>query len=807
MNRAMFSGVAGLKTHQTKMDVIGNNIANVNTYGYKAQRAVFADLMYQNLRGASAGSANKGGTSPSSVGYGSSLAGIQTQMTQSSMQSTGFGLDVAITGEGFLQVMDGDGNIFYTKAGMLDYDSQGYLTDINGNFVLGTTEKDGKPGTQKIRLDNIGSVDAKKPVSEMEINGVKYKIEASNATKYGNVGITLNSSTELPAGMKAQAVISSTGAILVSLNAYETFNSMTELNNAVNAAITEANGGKPHAAGTFTISADKNMFGKDAAGGTFTGKAFDTKGQLTGATNAAGNVKVFGNIAEITDFSKISKWVDGKIDFKVDQKDADNLTIETTIDGVKYSGSVGKTAKQGATIELKAEAPATGSISMKLSDGGGGGTALDALRTVGGGTATDSTVTAAAPVSFLGGASITSMGSNFSGSGKITFDLTGTPLKMTATTEDGSVYSADFPEAGGSVVLQKYDASVPPVAYPNDTITMNIPSFANIKKALGLAENAVITDAPTLQKLKDTLPNQDYKATPATEAITSGLTGAQIAGAAGGVEAGKLDFGNAKLFGGAMTFMKASAGFTGDGKVTDFTATYVPADATKGTKEAWNLVMNIGGKVYKSTISEDTAASSILLKASDDDYVQMSNPGFTAIKDYYKQMNGGADPMQGTDSVNAISGGDITAKPSEKSKNLGLGTNFTLEGGTEGGAITLDQLSSISIGSDGTVSVSHPDKGVVVAGKISLANFANASGLQLAGNNYFTASANSGEPKLCDPGSDGTGALKSSALEMSNVDLSGEFADMITTQRGFQANSRIITVSDTMLEELINLKR
>ena len=68
-------------------------------------------------------------------------------------------------------------------------------------------------------------------------------------------------------------------------------------------------------------------------------------------------------------------------------------------------------------------------------------------------------------------------------------------------------------------------------------------------------------------------------------------------------------------------------------------------------------------------------------------------------------------------------------------------------------------------------------------------------------------SQNSGEPKLCDPGSDGTGSLKSSALEMSNVDLSSEFAEMITTQRGYQANARIITVSDTMLEELINLKR
>lgn len=118
MNRGLFSGVAGMKAHQTKMDVIGNNIANVNTYGYKSQRAVFSDIFYQTLRSATAGTASTGGTNPSTVGYGSTLAAVQSQMTQSSMQSTGYGLDVAITGEGFLQVMDGDGNIFYTKAGI-----------------------------------------------------------------------------------------------------------------------------------------------------------------------------------------------------------------------------------------------------------------------------------------------------------------------------------------------------------------------------------------------------------------------------------------------------------------------------------------------------------------------------------------------------------------------------------------------------------------------------------------------------------------------------------------------------------------
>ncbi|MEA4970129.1 MAG: flagellar hook-basal body complex protein [Candidatus Pelethousia sp.] len=95
----------------------------------------------------------------------------------------------------------------------------------------------------------------------------------------------------------------------------------------------------------------------------------------------------------------------------------------------------------------------------------------------------------------------------------------------------------------------------------------------------------------------------------------------------------------------------------------------------------------------------------------------------------------------------------------------------------------------------------------VVLGYISLANFNNPSGLEKMGDNLYAVSANSGTPTFNMPGSGNAGALSPSNLEMSNVDLSEEIVNMIITQRGFQANSRIITTTDTMLEELVNLKR
>ena len=107
-----------------------------------------------------------------------------------------------------------------------------------------------------------------------------------------------------------------------------------------------------------------------------------------------------------------------------------------------------------------------------------------------------------------------------------------------------------------------------------------------------------------------------------------------------------------------------------------------------------------------------------------------------------------------------------------------------------------------------SISTSRDNGNTVLLGQIAVAQFANASGLEALGNNCYAETLNSGEFDGIgvEVNADG-GSMTTGELEMSNVDLSKEFTEMITTQRGFQANSRIITVSDTMLEELVNLKR
>ena len=547
MVRSMYAGVAGMKANQTRMDVIGNNIANANTYGFKSSRATFRDMYYQQIRGASGGSATRGGTNPSMVGYGSQIASIDLLMTQSSFTSTGNPLDVAIAGEGFLQVMDPDGNIYYTKAGMLDIDpATGALIDSNGNFVLGTSATDGKldstePGSNKI-LIQVAPVQASVGKVETEISGKKLTITSTNQNKSANVSFTFTKTTELPDGKDVVAIMDGTSsAINIQINANSSFASMADLQKAINNAITEANGGA-HAGGDFVFSMQPDPF---------------ADGPLTGAQI-------------------------------IDTATAD------------YDGGSIDLVDPGADVSP---------------DG-----------------------------SFLGGFKITGTGLRFSGSGDV-------KVKVEAKSDDPKGY--------------------------NVTVT---------------------TDGATY------------------------------------------------------------TGFISQER----------ADISSGSAEV--MLKNASGDA--------------------NDTITLSYPNKTDIE---------------ANLDNEITIGKATASQPSKELGWGKGT-FTLTGGTEFTEQDVGNLTGISIGADGTI-MGTSAAGLQVLGRTDLATFANSEGLMQSGNSYFTATSNSGDAKLAIAGENGTGGLKNSALEMSNVDLSQEFSDMITTQRGFQACSRLITVSDTMLEELINLKR
>ncbi len=551
MVRSMYSGVSGLRSHQQRLDVIGNNVSNANTYGFKSSRATFRDMFYQNVRNAAQGTSSRGGINPSAIGYGASLSSVDLLMEVSSMTPTGNPLDVAITGEGFLQVMDNDGNIFYTRAGMLDVDpTTGYLVDGNGYFVLGTQAKDAtvgivgqEPGTSRIKIE-LPTLDAKQASVTKKIGGNEFTMTATNIGDAGNASINFSLAYDMPAGQDIEVVISGNN-IEVNVNPTSTFANVGTFMDQVNTMITDKLG-ETHPAGKF---------------------------------------------------------------------------------------------------ELNMDPPIT---------------------------------------------------------------MTGNP------------------------------------AYPGDVIT---------------GEQLVKSDA----------------------------------GPTGGMIALSPDAQDRNI---QFIAKKLGSAFSGDTAGAQLVITH------DTTNDLWSVVVG-DYKLEGITLAALTGSAGVMLKntatgADENDYFTISIPK-SAL-----DPKDPDDPAAGYADSTTVTLGDMT--PQRPSGNLGLNAGFQLEGGTEGGPQTIMNITGFGIGADGTLTGQAGGERLIF-GRIDLANFDNPKGLQQSGNSYFAETQNSGKPQYAVPGEDGTGALKNSALEMSNVDLANEFSDMITTQRGYQANSRLITVSDTMLEELINLKR
>ena len=137
MMRSLYSGVSGLQNHQTRMDVIGNNISNVNTNGFKRGRVTFQDMISQQMSGAAKPTDELGGVNPKEVGLGMTVAAIDNIFTQGNLQSTGVTTDLAIKGNGFFILKDGQES-FYTRNGAFSLDSNGTLVNpANGMRVQG----------------------------------------------------------------------------------------------------------------------------------------------------------------------------------------------------------------------------------------------------------------------------------------------------------------------------------------------------------------------------------------------------------------------------------------------------------------------------------------------------------------------------------------------------------------------------------------------------------------------------------------------------------------------------------------------
>jgi flagellar hook protein FlgE len=212
MMRSLFSGVSGLQNHQTRMDVVGNNIANVNTTGFKRNRVNFSDMIYQQLSGAARPTADLGGVNPKEVGLGMSVASIDTIHTQGSLQTTGVGTDLAIKGTGFFVLKQGE-KAFYTRAGACGTDEEGMMVNpSNGMRVQGWMARN---------VDGVQVLDTSRETEDLVIPvGSK---DAARATTEVNFACNLDKRTPVVPLENASPADIANGTWGTEMKIYDTF--------------------------------------------------------------------------------------------------------------------------------------------------------------------------------------------------------------------------------------------------------------------------------------------------------------------------------------------------------------------------------------------------------------------------------------------------------------------------------------------------------------------------------------------------------------------------------------------------------
>ncbi len=667
MMASLFAGVSGLKNHQTKMNVIGNNIANVNTIGFKAGRVNFQEALVQTAKGAGRPSSTLGGTNPQQLGLGMQVSTVDNLFLQGGLETTGQITDLAIQGAGFFILSDGNNNTFFSRAGSFGFDAGSNLVDpATGLFVQGKMADASGVIPSLATTGNIvlpfGQQDPAKPTEVIRMaNNINVTATDSVASLYevGGSGVAEVSGKALD-GVGGQHVIEITGT------------------QAVNATFTGVNQGND--------------------GGGATGNPVGALGSTMSLTSLG--VDIFDDFGISVD-NGTTQYVSGL---------TGTSTVQDLINAINQIS--------GVTAEL------TGGEIQITRDKAGDNLEFS-FNSVNNGLLT------------LNGNMAATAG-NISG---VIFGLNGTT----------------FSSAGGAATT--FEAV--------DTFT---PS-----RGFGAASG------PTSSILDLVIDDRT--------GLVNGLSG---------------------LGNGGVEIKTDSSGLTatfGNDLIIDTADTLHAASINVFDSQGGKHTMTV--EFFKSIVPNrwEWTASTLGVEsivAGKYGYVTFNNDGSLNTFDYFGGANSvSIDPGNGADLM------DIRIDAGSISGFDGL-TGFS---GQHTASIInqdgygLGLLEKIAIDNAGNISGIFSNGVTRVLAQVMLADFNNQAGLRKAGRSLFQESPNSGDAIEGIAGATISGVITSGALESSSVDIAQEFTGMITAQRGFQANARIITTSDQMLDELVNLKR
>lgn len=714
MVRSLYCGISGLRNHQVGMDVTGNNIANVNTVGFKAGRVTYKESMAQMLKGASRPPGNAGGTNPMQVGLGMAIGSIDTILIQGNLQSTGQITDLALEGNAYFAFSNGEGR-FFSRNGGLQMDANGKLVSPTNGFVL-----------QGMMAAPDGTFPIGTRIGDLRIPyGEKAPAKSTEEVSYA---CNLDSDSE------GLGTIVHSNRYLANADAADTISGLfDESGNDLGIQVGDV----------ITVSASDNV------GNDYTQSLTVATGDnLATLLNSIQTV-----VASIDPLNMVTMNLDGTISVTTNNNvNSSILNLQVRSNNPISDSYVANAFSYGPVI------PASAGI---LGSGVPAAVSAGALRAA----ATDTDLLSAI------------------------YDAAGNSLGL----EDDGVNPDQITIAGGvggsniSVPAVDYDVAMTVGDLLNEIQSaFRLPQYdGTVNNNLSVSINTADTDDDRIPDGAITIRGQRGTAFALTNLSLSASNGNNNPTAPTRFNAnmGLTEIQTARDVGQQSTSIVVYDE-SGDSHTmtTTFTNSGIPGEwlwriTTDGGEQI------LGGNSGRITFGQDGSPSSMQF----DD----GSTGFSF------------DPMNGSNEVRINL--DVGSPGSFRGITQFRSPSTTAARSQDG--YPMGKLQEISIDEYGEIKGLYTNGISKAIARIYLAEFNNPAGLYKRGDSMFSESNNSGNGVMLQAGVGTSTKIKPGALEMSNVELATEFTNMITTQRGYQANARVITTSDNMLQELVQLIR
>jgi flagellar hook-basal body protein len=793
VSSSLYASISGLNTMGNAMSVLGDNVSNVNTIAFKSSRATFQDVLSQSVATA-AGEAQ--------VGRGVTMTTIDGIFAQGSFESTATPTDLAIGGEGFF-MLRGAGSAeadMYTRAGEFRFDKAGYLVNPAGNFVQGWTID---PTSGEVQ-GTIGDLNLGKSTPPVQTTNVQ--VIANVDSRMSNEVTELNlfdawNGTNLALAVPTSPIDDSAYEYTTSIKAYDAKGASHDLTVYFDRTTKD---NQWEFLVTCSPVEDKRVLANGLDGGNDELSIYTPDTTYNYLNHPGAGALLYGKIDFSTSggIDQISAW-NVPPDGKVDPAQATNrLTLSNT--DQYYSFATNFTgAGSNQQIELNLGARYSGQstpISQVLVSDSGGYTDSGTTPITKETTWSQVKDSNGGPVDITTPATISFGGYRSDGTYVAdTYTLSSTDKVQALLSKMNAAFDCNCTiDAAGKIKMSDNNAGESGLAVTEFTFSTGVNPF-------GESNSTTNTFNVTTSKQQVVSTGQALNSSGAVITADTPLTGV-------------YDSGAAQLWDGSVastiTFEGVSSDGTGTpalGAVFTLGADYGPPlgsptgtmqDLLTWLENQFNADASIDG-AGRLVLTDRKAgeiggyASSLKITSiayTDPTVTPFGAAAFTTIA---------ADTSEDGSRV-----GDLT---SLAFSTEALSTTQYANGST---TIFQDQdgfaagfLQSVSVDTSGIITGNYSNGQVLEKAQVALASFNNLAGLRKEGGNVFRQTTGSGAPITGAPGANGLGSISPNSLEQSNVDLGSEFVKLITTQRGFQANSKIITTVDDMLQDLINLKR